>query len=855
MNTSDRDLDRVQESGHTRLDTALNRDTKSGGVESASSASRIWKKTESQFLGRGQVLLSVKGTHDSSLAVHSSSIGRHVKRRRQSLLNSRSDSESPCLQRRKASPNITQRKARRYGKRSTVAAGSSHAFRMADCAATTEDTLSSGLPALNEESVADIASTSAEMSEDMISRSNETGGEEKRMALYSDVEAAPLSRWSCYEQESILMTPLKTLICEEDDEVADDAARCTGMEGSSLDGTARDIVADDSAEANPSVRLIEHIEYEAKSQLEPQQSTEADGKICETFCGGGHSRDAETSDDVLVPTGFAADVDAIERKESAMSEEVDRALNEGKAAVDDVRWQVEGVAASDFLKRPSQKPRKDEVERIESHMRAAGSVKKRRKQSKVSAVSSYPKQHTLRCRPKKKKISFKNVQVYYFQRSQGFTAVPTSGGVTLGMSAKHHDVKEFPIAEFEALMRDEQVKCSLARYRKRCAERAARFAIANEPIVPPFSPVQRQSPSCSMQSMNYDNGKQVLSEFTGDDRQIQLASTLADHEQSREGSSTDSTDEDQLSDEDEEDEFDEEEEELESSCYIMQPVGGRSRRAMLKAAGVQVDRSEAPICQSIRASRQHCGCTCANGVCLPETCECAKDGIKCQVDRASFPCPCVSTTCNNPEGRVEFNALRVRAHYLETMMRMKVLESSELTDPYRMCSPQHIRFQDSTHEASSYCNPPPPPVYQEMNVTESISQPVDYRPNELIGARRASLPEECFPSCSQRSQQEIDTPVTPFYDTSKRCRYDEPEMIIRADGDGDGSVDVAMESDSNRGTSVGTVEMMLNDAVANTEDHDFCCRQQVLKEVLKIYDIGYQLDQRQLKSGFTDAAK
>ncbi|VDM40772.1 unnamed protein product [Toxocara canis] len=614
MNTSDRDLDRVQESG------------------------------------RGQVLLSVKGTHDSSLAVHSSSIGRHVK---------------------------------------------------ADCAATTEDTLSSGLPALNEESVADIASTSAEMSEDMISRSNETGGEEKRMALYSDVEAAPLSRWSCYEQESILMTPLKTLICEEDDEVADDAARCTGMEGSSLDGTARDIVADDSAEANPSVRLIEHIEYEAKSQLEPQQSTEADGKICETFCDGGHSRDAETSDDVLVPTGFAAD-------------EVDRALNEGKAAVDDVPWQVEGVAASDFLKRPSQKPRKDEVERIESHMRAAGSVKKRRKQSKVSAVSSYPKQHTLRCRPKKKKISFKNVQVYYFQRSQGFTAVPTSGGVTLGMSAKHHDVKEFPIAEFEALMRDEQVKCSLARYRKRCAERAARFAIANEPIVPPFSPVQRQSPSCSMQSMNYDNGKQVLSEFTGDDRQIQLASTLADHEQSREGSSTDSTDEDQLSDEDEEDEFDEEEEELESSCYIMQPVGGRSRRAMLKAAGVQVDRSEAPICQSIRASRQHCGCTCANGVCLPETCECAKDGIKCQVDRASFPCPCVSTTCNNPEGRVEFNALRVRAHYLETMMRMKVLESSELTDPCRMCSPQHIRFQDSTHEASSYCNPPPPPVYQEV---------------------------------------------------------------------------------------------------------------------------------------------
>lgn len=42
-------------------------------------------------------------------------------------------------------------------------------------------------------------------------------------------------------------------------------------------------------------------------------------------------------------------------------------------------------------------------------------------------------------------------------------------------------------------------------------------------------------------------------------------------------------DEEEFDDEDEEEEF-------ETTCYMMQPVGGRTRQAMLKAAGVQVDR-------------------------------------------------------------------------------------------------------------------------------------------------------------------------------------------------------------------------------------------------------------------------
>lgn len=40
----------------------------------------------------------------------------------------------------------------------------------------------------------------------------------------------------------------------------------------------------------------------------------------------------------------------------------------------------------------------------------------------------------------------------------------------------------------------------------------------------------------------------------------------------------------------------------------------------------------------------------------------------------------MGASCGNPEGRVEFNALRVRAHYLETMMRMRVLDGGSFDD-------------------------------------------------------------------------------------------------------------------------------------------------------------------------------
>lgn len=67
------------------------------------------------------------------------------------------------------------------------------------------------------------------------------------------------------------------------------------------------------------------------------------------------------------------------------------------------------------------------------------------------------------------------------------------------------------------------------------------------------------------------------------------------------------------------------------SYYFLQPVPTWQRRALLRAAGVRrIDAMEKDDCRNIRASREHCGCSC-KGYCDPESCPCSRANVKCQV--------------------------------------------------------------------------------------------------------------------------------------------------------------------------------------------------------------------------------
>ncbi|KAL4217157.1 Cysteine/serine-rich nuclear protein N-terminus [Mactra antiquata] len=214
-------------------------------------------------------------------------------------------------------------------------------------------------------------------------------------------------------------------------------------------------------------------------------------------------------------------------------------------------------------------------------------------------------------RQKTKSVKFQGVNVYYFPRMQGFTCVPSEGGSTLGMGEKHVHVENFTLSEFAKEQR---------RLHRELLER------------------QRQE------------GKLMEG----------LEARLAEMEEE------DADGDGCHSDEDSEWEF----EDLDD-YYFLQPVSIRQRRVMLRNSGVKkIDNTEKDTCKQIRQSREQCGCDCKM-FCDPKTCACSLAGIKCQVDRLSFPCGCTKDGCGNPTGRVEFNPIRVRTHFIHTVMRLE----------------------------------------------------------------------------------------------------------------------------------------------------------------------------------------
>lgn len=127
------------------------------------------------------------------------------------------------------------------------------------------------------------------------------------------------------------------------------------------------------------------------------------------------------------------------------------------------------------------------------------------------------------------------------------------------------------------------------------------------------------------------------------------------------------------------------------SYYFLQPVPTRQRRALLRAAGVRkIDALEKDDCRDIRSSREFCGCGC-KGYCDPDTCSCSQAGIKCQVDRLNFPCGCTRDNCANSSGRIEFNPVRVRTHFIHTLMRLELEKKQKLEEE------ESAKSQESAH--------------------------------------------------------------------------------------------------------------------------------------------------------------
>ncbi|OCT73837.1 cysteine/serine-rich nuclear protein 1 isoform X2 [Xenopus laevis] len=225
---------------------------------------------------------------------------------------------------------------------------------------------------------------------------------------------------------------------------------------------------------------------------------------------------------------------------------------------------------------------------------------------------------------KKNKVLFDRVVVFYFQRCQGFTSVPSRGGCTLGMKHRHRYSRQFTLEEFS--------KEQLSRRRENLKEKLKEEKLE------------------SLRNMLTLNGTIVS----------QKANNL---------SIDDICDEDiDMNSAEVEDGF---------SPRVYPP---KERRALLKREGVKkIDKSEKHELNEIRRSKEDCGCNCQD-FCEPETCSCNIAGIKCQRDHSMFPCGCTKDGCGNPNGRVEFNSSRVQTHFIHTVMRLELEEKHQNND-------------------------------------------------------------------------------------------------------------------------------------------------------------------------------
>eukprot|EP00099_Drosophila_melanogaster_P007268 NP_001259928.1 AXIN1 up-regulated 1, isoform C [Drosophila melanogaster] len=260
-----------------------------------------------------------------------------------------------------------------------------------------------------------------------------------------------------------------------------------------------------------------------------------------------------------------------------------------------------GSETSALLKDQAEKEAEPEIQKKVETKPIRSNLKRRLEDSESDAIDLVPDMSAPPVAPQKRtkrSINFDEVKVFYFPRQQGFSCVPTAGGCTLGMGARHVGFKTMTLAEHAAELR-----------------RAHR------------SQNQELQPRGSSSDDSEESEEDYLSEGSGSDAE-------------------------------------------DGSNGFLQPVTPKQRRALLKAAGVRkIDASEKSECRDIRNSREVCGCSCRE-FCDPETCACSQAGIKCQVDRAMFPCGCTREACGNTVGRVEFNPTRVRTHYIHTVMRL-----------------------------------------------------------------------------------------------------------------------------------------------------------------------------------------
>ncbi|KAG7466882.1 hypothetical protein MATL_G00147200 [Megalops atlanticus] len=287
-------------------------------------------------------------------------------------------------------------------------------------------------------------------------------------------------------------------------------------------------------------------------------------------------------------------------------------------------------------------------------------------------------------RMRRRSVHFESVTVYYFSRRQGFTSVPSQGGSTLGMSSRHSCVRQYTLGEF-ALEQERLHRDMLRDHLKEEKLNSIKLKLTKNGTV--------ESEEANVLTVD---------DISDDD--IDLDNTEVDE------------------------------------YFFLQPLTTKKRRALLRASGVKkIDVEEKHELRAIRVSREDCGCDCRI-FCDPETCACSMAGIKCQVDRMSFPCGCTKEGCSNTAGRIEFNPIRVRTHFLHTLMKLELEKSREQQQQQASSAPGGFHGDAAAHggplvqvqHGLEYPLPDsvPPTALMHLQAADEMDEPIEDEDDE-----------------------------------------------------------------------------------------------------------------------------
>ncbi|KAF7639806.1 CSRNP_N domain-containing protein [Meloidogyne graminicola] len=222
----------------------------------------------------------------------------------------------------------------------------------------------------------------------------------------------------------------------------------------------------------------------------------------------------------------------------------------------------------------------------------------------------------------KNRVKFGSIEVYKFGITQGVDTVPSDGYTSLGMERRHHAKYTFNVDEYLLYKQAEN----------------------------------------HIKYKNWSLTSQKLDQTLKEKQPLKKKKKKIYADRALEQSNCSS-----------EDEFGMNGEDYFEDWRVFEPL----RRSLLEDSGVTIDTNVIMNTSKILKSRKTCGCRCRGGVCRPHKCECARHGIKCQVDAPhpnrvlQMPCSCTAKGCRNPEGRIELDFLRIRMHCAHTMMRLR----------------------------------------------------------------------------------------------------------------------------------------------------------------------------------------